>query len=154
METIILGIIGIFVVIAGYGAYRLMHVTKPPKPMHMVNSFLDMIESSQGRNNDVTDSNPRAMDMLTGECSFISQYEPPIPPIPPYLSLVTFDSSNAPGEYSANYPIRPDVMYIFLGEIPNMPGYCVVSQHPSGKIFSGLHTELFKECVDETKSSN
>jgi hypothetical protein len=36
-------------------------------------------------------------------------------------------------------------MYVFFGEIPNMPGHCVVADHRTGHIFSGYHTENFTE---------
>jgi hypothetical protein len=41
-------------------------------------------------------------------------------------------------------------IYVFLGEIPNMPGHCVVAERINGKIHAGYHTELFSEVsIDE-----
>ena len=37
-----------------------------------------------------------------------------------------------------------DNFFIFLGEIPNMLGHCVIIGHESGKIYSGYHTENFR----------
>jgi hypothetical protein len=41
--------------------------------------------------------------------------------------------------------------YVFFGEIPNMPGHCVVADHVTGQIFSGYHTENFVE-IDEDEA--
>jgi hypothetical protein len=41
-------------------------------------------------------------------------------------------------------PFGKDTMFIYLGEIPNMPGHCVVIGHGSGKVYSGYHTEDFR----------
>jgi hypothetical protein len=45
----------------------------------------------------------------------------------------------------ARYPFKKDEAYVFLGEIPNMRGHCVVADRKSGKIHVGYHTELFSE---------
>lgn len=47
--------------------------------------------------------------------------------------------------------LRSD-FFIYLGEIPNMKGHCVVAQHGGkGKIISGYHIEDFEVVpVDET----
>lgn len=39
--------------------------------------------------------------------------------------------------------------FIFFGEIPNMPGHCVVSSHESGKLYSGYDIENFQEIQEE-----
>ena len=36
-------------------------------------------------------------------------------------------------------------VYLFLGEIPNMPDHCAVAELKSGRIFSGYHVEYFRE---------
>ena len=38
-----------------------------------------------------------------------------------------------------------DGVYVFFGDIPNMPGQCVVADHKSGRVYSGYHTESFAE---------
>ena len=43
------------------------------------------------------------------------------------------------------YPYAKDQPLIFLGEIPNMPGHCIVVGVKSGRIYSGYHTENFVE---------
>ena len=45
--------------------------------------------------------------------------------------------------------MRANAVYVFLGEIPNMPGHYVVSEHKTGRIYSGYHTENFEELTDE-----
>ena len=70
---------------------------------------------------------------------------------PRKLSLVRFDASVLPLATRRKYPFRAGRAYIFLGEIANMPGHCVVADHSSGKLYSGYHTENFVEFTpDET----
>jgi len=47
-----------------------------------------------------------------------------------------------------NRPLDYNAIYIFLGEIPNMPGHCVVVDSSTDKIFSGYHTDRFGEFND------
>jgi hypothetical protein len=66
--------------------------------------------------------------------------------IPRKLSLVKFDHSRVPpGGYRRRYPFRTGMTYVFIGEIPNMPGHCVVADYQAGKIYSGYHTGHFVE---------
>jgi hypothetical protein len=46
------------------------------------------------------------------------------------------------------YPFNSNVKYIFLGEIANMPGHCVVIDYNDGRIFSGYHTDDFAELTE------
>jgi diadenosine tetraphosphate (Ap4A) HIT family hydrolase len=64
------------------------------------------------------------------------------------LSLVRFNAERLPLAVRRKYPFRARRTYVFLGEMPNMPGHCVVIEHPSGKVFSGYHTENFVELPD------
>lgn len=64
---------------------------------------------------------------------------------PRFLSLVRFDFSAVPAAYQAKYPFVENHPYVFFGEIPNMPGHCVVADHKTGQIYSGYHTENFVE---------
>jgi hypothetical protein len=68
---------------------------------------------------------------------------------PRYLSLVRFNFDAIPNEYHAKYPFMDGRTYVFFGEIPNMPGHCVVADHRSGQLYSGYHTENFIELTDE-----
>jgi hypothetical protein len=66
-------------------------------------------------------------------------------------AIVKFNFDDLPEKFHDQYPFQKDKVYIFHGEIPNMPGHCVVSEHPTGVMYSGYHTEDFIELdVDET----
>ncbi len=73
------------------------------------------------------------------------------PSFPRQYSLVRFRFDLVPEEYHGRYPFAADGRYVFFGEIPNMPGHCVVADHSSGRMFSGYHVEWFEELSpDET----
>jgi hypothetical protein len=64
---------------------------------------------------------------------------------------VKFDASRVPRGFRRKYPFRSEVAYVFIGEIPNMPGHCVVADSQSGQLYSGYHTDHFVELSkDET----
>ena len=66
-------------------------------------------------------------------------------------SLVRFMSENLSPAFLTKYPFTRDGVYIYLGEIPNMPGHCIVVDYKSGKFHAGYHTENFTEIPqDET----
>lgn len=78
--------------------------------------------------------------------------------IPRKLSLITLtDKANA--RWLANDSTRfhnPSTFKVptllFLGEIPNMPGHCVVIDNAMGnssKMLIGYHTNDFRELTDE-----
>ena len=68
---------------------------------------------------------------------------------PRQYSLVYFDHDGFPPEFdTSSYPFRRDVSYIFLGEIPNMPGHCVVVAD-GGIVIAGYHTDNFIEILPE-----
>lgn len=69
--------------------------------------------------------------------------------MPRPLSLVRFSADDLPKEYRNMYPFDEDGLYIFIGEIPNMPGHCVVMDHPTGKLHSGYHCEHFTEITED-----
>ena len=39
--------------------------------------------------------------------------------------------------------------FIYLGEIPNLPGHCVIAGITTGKIYSGYHIENFRVATEE-----
>ncbi len=65
------------------------------------------------------------------------------------LSLVRFDFDSIGRKYRARYPFKEGRSYVFIGEIVNMPGHCVVADHKTGKIYSGYHTENFVELSED-----
>ena len=77
-----------------------------------------------------------------------------MPSKPRRLALVKFSPPKSPavkGGLVRHYPFKKEEAYVFLGEIPNMPGHCVILGQKSGQIHAGFHTELFTELpADET----
>jgi hypothetical protein len=67
---------------------------------------------------------------------------------PRRLAFVKFNPRISPvgrGAKAPSYPFKREVPYVFLGEIPNMPGHCVIADTTSGKIYAGYHTDSFTE---------
>ncbi len=48
-----------------------------------------------------------------------------------------------------DHPLMKEKTFVFFGEIPNMPGHCVVSGHESGRVFSGYDIDSFQEIQEE-----
>ena len=71
--------------------------------------------------------------------------------MPRQYSLVYFNFETFPEKYHQEYlkTFKKKHPYVFFGEIPNMPGHCVVIDHYTGEIFSGYHTEDFIEIPEE-----
>lgn len=63
--------------------------------------------------------------------------------------MARFQFELIPEEYHARYPFTPDGVYVFFGEIPNIPGHCVVADHKTGRVYSGYHTEWFAELPED-----
>ena len=68
---------------------------------------------------------------------------------PRKLSLVKFDFGSLPKKFHTQYPFKPKQVLLFLGEIPNMEGHCVVMDHKSGELYSGYHVENFQEIPED-----
>ena len=64
---------------------------------------------------------------------------------PQQYSLVKFDFTNVPAKNRKRYPFQKDRTYVFFGELANMKGHCIVMDHKTGKMYSGYHTEHFRE---------
>jgi hypothetical protein len=73
----------------------------------------------------------------------------PLPPVPRPMSLVKFDFDRVDASYHSNYPFTRKGVYVFLGEIANMGGHCIVVDHKTGQIHSGYHTENFVELAED-----
>lgn len=69
--------------------------------------------------------------------------------IPRQYSLVRFCFGRIPIEYHDKYPFAPNGVYVFFGEIPNMPGHCIVADHQTGRVYAGYHTENFAEIPED-----
>jgi len=69
--------------------------------------------------------------------------------MPRQHSIVKFDFDSLPEEYHSKFPFKKESVYIFFGEIPNMPGHCVVCDFKTGEMFCGYHTGQFIELSEE-----
>lgn len=63
--------------------------------------------------------------------------------IPRFLSLVCPREDDIP-----RHGQRGGVL-VFFGEIPQMPGHCVVADQATGEFRWGLHTDRFRELTDD-----
>lgn len=75
------------------------------------------------------------------------------PPIPRQYSLVKVAQWYLDFLNEKDCPLFQEKTFIFLGEIPNMQGHCVVVGHKTGKIFSGFHIEDFVELTEDEPNS-
>lgn len=67
--------------------------------------------------------------------------------VPRQYSLCRFDFDSFPKDFDVDraYPFKREHSYIYLGEIPNMPGHCVVVGHDDGRIYSGYHNVSYAD---------
>lgn len=63
-------------------------------------------------------------------------------------SLVRFNFAIVPEEYHKKYPFKEDDVFVFLGEIKQMPGHCIVAGK-DGRVIWGYHTENFVELTED-----
>jgi len=59
-------------------------------------------------------------------------------------ALVTLVDPAEYAEYNIGVFDKRDFWFVYLGEIPNMPGHCVVLGYCTGKVYSGFHVERFR----------
>ncbi len=64
-------------------------------------------------------------------------------------TLVKFDYKALLLKYHKFYPFKENEHFVFLGEIVQMPGHCIVISMSDGKIYTGYHTENFIECTED-----
>lgn len=68
---------------------------------------------------------------------------------PRTLSLIKI-AEHVSSEQRKYYEFAKETSLVFLGEIPNMPGHCVIIGR-SGKTYIGYHIDDFRELTgDET----
>jgi len=48
-----------------------------------------------------------------------------------------------------NFPLKDGQMYLFLGEVHDMAGHCIVAEYPHGQIYAGIHSDNFVPFNDE-----
>lgn len=60
-------------------------------------------------------------------------------------TIVKFDCGNIPEEHKQAYlEIFPKgEIYVYMGDLVQMPGHCVLCNYITGKIYCGYHTENF-----------
>jgi len=68
---------------------------------------------------------------------------------PRQYSICKFSDAHYPLEYQRQYPMTTDQLYIFMGEIPNMLGHCIVMNKDTKEIHVAWHCDLFKELSDD-----
>jgi len=73
---------------------------------------------------------------------------------PRNLSLVRFIlSEKFGGFYEKAYPFKAGTNYLFVGEIPNMTGHCVIMDVSANVgrplLYIGYHTDNFEELTKE-----
>ena len=68
---------------------------------------------------------------------------------PRQYSLVRWAHEHLTPGMKAKYPFKEKGIYIFFGEIPNMPDHCIVADRKTWKIYSGYHTDNFLELTDD-----
>ena len=66
--------------------------------------------------------------------------------VPRQYALVKFECND---DFWDTYPFTKNDTYVYMGEIPNMPGHCVVADYKTGNLISGYHIESFKELKDD-----
>jgi hypothetical protein len=66
-------------------------------------------------------------------------------------TLVRFNFDGMPEAYAREYPFTVKDRFIYLGDVVQMPGHCVVVRIEDGQMFCCYHTDDFvkvpkKEC--------
>jgi hypothetical protein len=67
-------------------------------------------------------------------------------------TLVKFDMDSLPTKYHYEYRnigLEHDDVFIYLGDIIQMPGHCTVIRMKDNKVFTGMHTENFTPVTDD-----
>ena len=68
---------------------------------------------------------------------------------PRQYSLIKFSYDGLDKDYHKYYPFGSKSKYIYLGEIPNMLGHCIVACYATGRLYSGYHIQDFVEIDDD-----
>jgi len=66
----------------------------------------------------------------------------------PLNTLIRFDFDGVPLEHHSKYSFSRKDVFLFLGEVQQMPGHCVVAAK-DGRIIWGYHTENFVVISEE-----
>lgn len=65
-------------------------------------------------------------------------------------SFVVFDRSSCSIEVYEKYygKIFGEKLFVFLGEIPQCPGHCILADLFTGRVIGMYHTENFREATE------
>ena len=66
----------------------------------------------------------------------------------PVNTLIRFDFDRLPVERHSQYPFVRNDFLLYLGEVRQMPGHCVVATK-DGRVVWGYHTENFVEIPED-----
>jgi len=66
----------------------------------------------------------------------------------PQYAIVKFTDERV-SELDKDAEVLKDKVFVFLGEIPDIPGHCIVVGYDSGKIFIVEHISYFRELNSE-----
>jgi len=58
---------------------------------------------------------------------------------------VRFQPGGLSRQQLQDLPFKANGVYVFLGEIANMPGHCIVAEIKTGRLLSGYHSDNFEE---------
>jgi hypothetical protein len=68
---------------------------------------------------------------------------------PQRLSLVRFEAPWLSPKQRRAYPFKRRGTYLFVGEVANMPGRCVVLDWKANRTYLGYHTENFVQLSED-----
>lgn len=64
-------------------------------------------------------------------------------------ALVKFDFESLEPKYHSKYPFAEKDVFVYQGEVHQMPGHCIVTRISDGRVFINYHTENFIELTEE-----
>ena len=64
-------------------------------------------------------------------------------------ALVKFDFADLPVEYHKSYPFTEKDRFVYLGDVVQMPGHCIVVRLSDGHVFTCYHIDDFVELTEE-----
>lgn len=64
-------------------------------------------------------------------------------------TLCKFDFETLPIEYHSQYPFTTNDVFVYLGDIKQMRGHCVVIRLKDNQIFTCCHTDNFIEIPED-----
>ena len=61
-------------------------------------------------------------------------------------SIIKYDYK--PHKDEGEMPFNTSKFYIYLGEIPNMLGHCIIMDYNTKEIYTGIHIDMFREATE------